>query len=267
MKMICVDVANLLFLVLFGNPYYQKYWRESGFDNFKTILTLRDQVDRIRYLPYIILKRYPDNYRKKYKQYVEIIQNIYQKIKQVNSKALIVDSSKDISTLYLLADLPFIKLHVIHMVRDGRAVAYSRQRKRVNPQVVNQTNYLAIYSPRKAAFDWIYRNSIIEFGKPFFDSYRFIRYEDLINDPITQIRQLCSSLGVLDANLSFIKKSQIYLSRPAHTVSGNPMRFQSGHLELRLDSAWQEEMKLKDKRVVTGLTWPLLKRYNYDLCN
>jgi hypothetical protein len=46
-------------------------------------------------------------------------------------------------------------------------------------------------------------------------------------------------------------------------VSGNPMRFKTGRLDLRLDDAWRREMPHRQAALVTGLTWPLQRWYGY----
>ena len=48
-----------------------------------------------------------------------------------------------------------------------------------------------------------------------------------------------------------------------HTVSGNPLRFQAGTFEIRPDEEWRTALPAGKRRLVTALTWPLLKRYGY----
>lgn len=48
-----------------------------------------------------------------------------------------------------------------------------------------------------------------------------------------------------------------------HAVSGNPLRFQRGRLELRVDEDRRRSMPRCQRLVVTVITWPLLLRYGY----
>ena len=50
---------------------------------------------------------------------------------------------------------------------------------------------------------------------------------------------------------------------PIHSVAGNPMRFQSGAVRLRVDSAWRSAMPAGRRRLVTLLTWPGRARHGY----
>lgn len=249
----------------FWQPIMDKIFADSESIDFKSILMLRNQVDRVRYIPYILMPQRPLQYQQRYERYTDIIQRIYGQIQDRFEQPLIVDSSKDVSTLYLLAKMPHVRLHVVHMIRDSRGVAYSRQRKRKNPQFVNQVQYLAIYSPARSAWDWLYQNLLIESGRSLFDTYQLIRYEDLVVDPVASIKRLCAGIGINDVDLRFIQSSIVDLSQPTHTASGNPMRFQTGPIKLKLDSVWQQNLKKSDRWIVTFITWPLLKRYRYIL--
>jgi hypothetical protein len=76
------------------------------------------------------------------------------------------------------------------------------------------------------------------------------------------MERILDLVGERKADLSFIKQGLVELDTN-HTVSGNPSRFQTGSIELRLDGEWKEKMKRSDKAIVTILTWPLLLRYGY----
>jgi hypothetical protein len=43
------------------------------------------------------------------------------------------------------------------------------------------------------------------------------------------------------------------------------VRYDSGLTTLKLDDQWVSDIALGDKLVVTGLTWPLIRRYGYPL--
>ena len=48
-----------------------------------------------------------------------------------------------------------------------------------------------------------------------------------------------------------------------HTVSGNPIRFKHGPLEIKSDERWKRFMPLYKKMAVLSLTWPLFLKYYY----
>ena len=62
--------------------------------------------------------------------------------------------------------------------------------------------------------------------------------------------------------LGFIDGPTVQLDTD-HTVAGNPMRFEHGSFELRVDDAWRTSLDARDRRITTVLTWPLLAAYGY----
>lgn len=48
-----------------------------------------------------------------------------------------------------------------------------------------------------------------------------------------------------------------------HTVHGNPVRFSTGSVELRLDDEWSRKLPPTVRRIMTVLTFPLLFKYGY----
>ena len=42
-------------------------------------------------------------------------------------------------------------------------------------------------------------------------------------------------------------------------------RFKRGTVALRVDDEWERELSVKDRRLVTALTFPLMKHYGYSL--
>jgi hypothetical protein len=50
-----------------------------------------------------------------------------------------------------------------------------------------------------------------------------------------------------------------------HLIGGNPVRFRTKNLRLRVDDAWREKLGFGARGVVSLLTLPLLVRYGYGL--
>ena len=49
-----------------------------------------------------------------------------------------------------------------------------------------------------------------------------------------------------------------------HLVDGNPVRF-ARELSLHVDDEWQQLLSGRDRRIMSVLTWPLLRRYAYPV--
>lgn len=249
------------------------FWREASTKSgipftpacFQEMLALQKHVDRLRYLPHMLARPLAgQNYSRRFEQYTETLRRIYYAACEVGDGQVIVDSSKDISMLYLLTQMNDVRLRLLHLVRDSRAVAYSWTKTVVRPHIVNQVTYMNKYSPAWSSADWLYRNTLTEAARGRVSSYLRLRYEDLIADPRGTLRLAADFMGLPDADLSFIgPDKEVYLRRETHTLVGNPMKFMPGGLQLRLDDAWRQALPPTDHRLITTLTWPLLRRYGY----
>ena len=49
--------------------------------------------------------------------------------------------------------------------------------------------------------------------------------------------------------------------KQSHGIAGNPMRKQTGTIELALDNEWRERMPRRQRMAVTALTYPLFAWY------
>ncbi|KAM8945972.1 carbohydrate sulfotransferase 5-like [Pelodytes ibericus] len=107
----------------------------------------------------------------------------------------------DLKVLYpLLAD-PSLNLKIIHLVRDPRAVARSRERTvkalaRDNGIVLN-TNGTKVDDSKYLVMKQICRSHVqmyetASFKAPSFlkDRYMLVRYEDVVNDPVREITEM-----------------------------------------------------------------------------
>jgi hypothetical protein len=48
-----------------------------------------------------------------------------------------------------------------------------------------------------------------------------------------------------------------------HTAVGNDSRLDQGTITLREDDAWRTKLPAQDRKLVTLMSWPLLKRWRY----
>lgn len=232
--------------------------------SFESVHHLQLQVDRMRYIPTMLgWSVRPGNNDRLVAEYTALLSRLYGALLQVSGAHLIVDSSKDVSTLYLLTTMEDVRLRVLHPLRDSRAVAFSWMRQRVERHVVDHTAFMPVYSPQKSAMDWNYRNVMSEWAGGRASGYLQFRYEDLVDKPLEVIGEITSFAELSNTDLGFIHGHDLQLWHDNHTASGNPMRFDKGSIRLKLDSAWRDDLKASDRRIVTSLTWPLLRKYGY----
>jgi hypothetical protein len=195
-------------------------------------------------------------------EYLDAMGRVFHALHEVSGGRVIVDSSKYATDCLLLTRLPEVRVHAIHLVRDSRAVAYSWRRRKRRPEIHWREQEMSRFSPFRSSFDWGTMNLAMEAVRGRVDRYDRVAYEDFACDPVGTLRPLFPALdqGVLE---------EVIVGGDGgagvHTVSGNPLRFERGPLTVRPDVEWVGRIKAADRRIVTGLTWPLLLRYGYDL--
>ena len=191
-----------------------------------------------------------------------------------------------------------IDLRVLHVVRDSRGVAYSWTKKVRRPEAtaareetgatgatreevraareeagaVRQSGgaeYMAQWSPSKAAAYWNAENGAFALLARREVPTLLVRYEEFLRAPIAGLRRIAEFAGLSadDAAMAFVTEaddgSVTARLSTGHAASGNPMRFQTGPILLRRDEEWRTRLALADRRRVTALTYPLLRRYGY----
>jgi hypothetical protein len=232
--------------------------------DFRSIAALARNVDRVRYIPLMILSSASRRFEKEMTSYQDILFKVYRAIKTVSKRDIIVDSSKDVSSLFLLAFSPDVALHTLHLVRDSRAVAYSWLRTKVRPDIVGRVVHMRTYKPHKSSWEWFYRNMFVELSRFYNPAYTLVRYNNLVSKPVETLKLITEKLGETDQTLSFLDGDTVLIQRETHTVSGNPIRFEKNSMRLKLDEEWRQNMRKSDKAIVSTLTWPLLLRYGYS---
>ena len=189
-------------------------------------------------------------------------ERLYEVVASVSDARVIVDSSKSVVYGRMLSLLPNLDVHIVHLVRDARAVAYSWIRRKPVPDNPDQA-HMNNRRPGRSAINWLISNAGAEIlGRRAPDKYLRLRYEDFVDRPRDLLGRILALVSETPSALPFSGDRTLVLS-PTHSVKGNPDRFRTGPTELRIDDEWKRAMRPRDRRLVTSLTWPLLLRYGY----
>jgi hypothetical protein len=198
------------------------------------------------------------------KIYANHIKNIYLNILTNTNKTIIIDSTKYTSYGYMLKFIKNIDFHIIHLIRDPRAVAYSWSKIKVRENRINEKEYM----PRKS----ILRTTITYlmsyvFAKIYFKNkkykYTILRYEDFIKDPEYFIEKIMNRYKTNTPDSLFPCKNSVNLNTISHTITGNPIRFNLGTTQLKLDDKWKMKLNPKDEKLIKFLSWPLMFKHGY----
>lgn len=267
-------------------------WRRSGLQNylcgcglpftacefwqqvFQVVLGNHDQeqvgqiaerahlLDQPHNLPHLLGDRRSPHLSEHLSQHLDILEILYRAIAQVAHTRWIVDSSKDASYAALLANIPGINLHLIHLVRDSRAVAFSWTRLKERPDF-GPDFYMSQLTPQQAALAWIHKNLAVQSLSAIPQTYLRVRYEDLVwhlQEHIQVILDKVEFEGQI--SLEVFTSDAVNLA-PRHSVAGNPIRLENGERHIQLDDQWQHAMRPDHYSTVTATTLPLLTDYGY----
>jgi len=197
--------------------------------------------------------------------YAHATASLYRAVADVTGAKVIVDSSKRISDGSLLRLLPGFELYFVHLVRDPRAVAYSRRRTKVNPDR-EIPGEMGGKNPAGSAFQWAVGNLGADAVRRKHGRSRsmLVRYEDFVRQPRSIVERITDMVGVSPESTPFVSDTSVRLG-VHHTVSGNPIRFNTGTVDLIEDNRWLAGLSQLDRAVTTALTLPQMLAYHYPV--
>lgn len=241
------------------------FWRkvlERAFGSVEGIdpeplLRQQGRVDRVPLIPLVALSSPPRWLQQEAAPYLARFSRLYQAIGEISGSRVVVDSSKDPSFGHLLARSDGVELHVVHLVRDSRAVAHSWTRLKHDPGTGRP---MARQSLLRSALEWNVANLAAGWLTRRVDSALFLRYEDLVNEPGSAVGRILALVGE-SATVPF--EGDAVRLGTGHAVSGNPMRFERGLVPIHHDDGWRREMGWWQRALVTALTWPGLAIFGY----
>lgn len=223
---------------------------------------LQARVDRNRHIPLLAVPA-SARFRADLADHVDRLERLYRAAAEVTGARVLVDSSKHVSTAFALRHLRTVDVHLVHLVRDSRGVAYSWTKEVARPETTDGRP-MPRYSPASAAAWWDAFNlghlALAAAGAV----PRRLRYEDLVADPGPALRAVLAPTGLpLEEGWDAFLSPEGADLGASHSVAGNPMRFRVGTVPLRRDDGWRSGLRASDRRVVTALTAPLLLAYRY----
>lgn len=230
------------------------------------VYALQRRALRVRHTPALLRTRPgPDVER-----YRRLMASLYRAVADVTGATLIVDSSKSPADAATLSGIDGVQPYLLHVVRDPRAVAYSWSRT-TSHHDASTPGLTHHHSPAESSRLWLGWNLLIErTARAYPGRHRRLRYEDFMVEPRDTVEGLLRFVGLPEEVVSppaggpFVDRRTVRL-RPNHTVSGNPSRFRTGEVSLKLDDRWIDQQARGQRLISTTVSMPLLPRYRYPL--
>lgn len=253
-----------------GNPFRDcEYWQEvlqctglsTGIENIPQAFANGVNGARTRHIPFLFTKGGRLRYATVSQPFINLLDHIFKAISQLTGCNCIVDASKFPSYGFLLTQIPNVEVSVIHLIRDPRAVGFSWQRRKFNPDSGELFGRMSISRSAAIWNSWNVGAEIL--GHTVLDRDRFLRlqYEQFINHPASSLERIIN-MARLDIDPKIVVQDQTVIMKQEHTIGGNPVRFNKS-MTLKLDMDWQTAMPIFQQTLTTVITWPLLRRYGY----
>jgi Sulfotransferase family len=191
------------------------------------------------------------------------LSQLYRALGGASAARVIVDSSKW-PPHAAAASLSDVEPYFIHLVRDPRGVAHSRQGSRT---MRGDSGTSGTAKALHVAFDgwsWMKVNMAAEVVCHKAGRGRFLRlrYEDFVTNPRRTLEDVLALVGEQSHELPSMRDRTVQLD-VNHTVGGNSNRFRAGPVEIKQDTRWVAALDRGDRLVTTTVTLPLLRRYGY----
>lgn len=170
-----------------------------------------------------------------------------QAIRNVTNCRVIVESTKDVRRMKLYYLSAPKQTRVLHLTRDGRAVAASAMRR-------------TGCSMREAAEIWKKKNMRISVGLGGVPAHAIhrLRYEDFCAAPHKSVSGILAFLELPEDSPSIeLKKAE------RHNIAGNPMRFELEMNRISLDDRWKEQLSKADFAEFAKVAGPLNQSLGY----
>lgn len=226
--------------------------------SLREVHNTRTEHDRLRRLPLKLTGAMGSGF----KDYCSDMTMIFDTLREVGDRSTVIDSSKQITRSLNLLRCPELEVFLIHLVRDGRGVLWSRMRDlERNPQLKRP---LWRIEPFFSIVAWTVKNTLAQaVGERAKGKYILVRYEDLMSRPavvLEEIGELCGlDMSVVSAQLT---GDQAIL--PGHQIGGNELvRLGNRRVRLNPDYEWTRLLPRRSRALFfLGAGW-LARKYGY----
>ena len=224
---------------------------------------LAERLDHTRRLGRVLSRRLSGAASREWAELAAGTGHLYRAAYRHSGASYLVDLSKIPTHLLLLSELRGVELRILHLIRDGRAVAYSWERKRRRARAGGDEGD-GMYRHPSVAADigiWLVQNFAIDGIARRFRHRTRLRYETLTAAPEPELSAALARLKVAGAEARSPDESP---PEPDHAVGGNDrVRFAPAGTAITPDEAWRRELSPWQIRLWSALALPGLRQFGY----
>ncbi len=222
---------------------------------------LRRRYERARALPHLLVRSRATAGSPG--AYADRMRALFQALREVGGRPVIVDSSKSPERALALSLVPGIDVRVAHLVRDVRGVAWSLKQEYRRDDAAGIQRAVPSRPTWRSALSWSWVNVRASLASGRFrpDHRALLRYEDFATRPQGSLATIGRLLEV-DMQDLIEKILAGEAMGVGHVIAGNRVRMQ-GALQLAPDLAWRRRMTTADRLTTWSIGGILMRRYGY----
>jgi hypothetical protein len=198
----------------------------------------------------------------RFARYAEYTGALFNAIADLSGATVIVDSSKSPARALALSRVPGLEVHMLHLVRDVRGVAYSLRKLSTPKPGEVKARQPTRRSNLRFAGTWAVVNYFCERVQPKIPGPNlFTRYEDYTANPDDMLSAVANLLGV--SRIPYATGAD-YLKTQGHQVAGNEGRMRPVQA-IAPDETWRQKFGFGMQKGLYLLVLPLMLHYRYRL--
>lgn len=198
-----------------------------------------------------------------FSDYLKGIETLYQAIRQVSGKSVIVDSSKNPIRAIAICQSPAIDLRLIHLVRDCRGVIWSQCKNVEADPRGGVEQHLNPRSAWRTALLWYATNRVAEYSTELNckENSLLVRYEDFAANPEKELLRI-SKLTKIDFSAVADALRQKGDLKAGHIIAGNRLRMNRS-IKLQPDLSWHGRLSRTQKLAFCLIARSTARRYYF----
>ena len=245
----------------FWSNVYKEWTYRVGVNDAVGYLALQNAFERFRCWLRLQKERRRLAGSGRFGAYADRTQALFEAVRAVSGKSIIVDSSKNPVRALALSMISGVDLRVVHLVRDGRGVIWSYMKKKnMGRNIPSDRLYTSSW---RAGFLWFLINVSSEFvlWKTGLHGVR-IKYEDFVEQPEEVLKQIGQMLEIkFDAVAKLLSSGKEVVI--GHPIAGNRIRM-AGSIRFRPDYEWKKLLPKNVQRIFWLLAGSLARKYGYS---
>lgn len=189
----------------------------------------------------------PATWPPRVREYVEVMDTLLRSVQDITDAVALVDSSKLAPSYLMDRLLPGVRVDLLHIVRDPRAVANSERKTRIRSGPSAD-----LLPPGRSVLQsvlfWSGFNLTVRMFARSVDSYYRLDYASLTRSPDTQLDEIARHLG--------LQRTAGLTLDAGHIAVGNPARLGGPGRSVVPDDSWKVELPRRTSWFVAIASFP-----------